>query len=65
MERVATEETVGLDIGIATTVTTSHGRSLNALKLLSEGECQRKKRLQRKLSRQTTDLIGERLPNSK
>ena len=54
MERVATGETVGLDMGIATTVTTSHGRSLNAPKLLSEGERQRKKRLQRKLSRQTT-----------
>ena len=43
---------VGLDMGIAQSVTTSDGRHLNMPKLLSPGETQRKRRLQRQLSRQ-------------
>ncbi len=53
MKRETTGEVVGLDMGIASTVTTSHGKSLNAPQLLSPGECQRKRRLQRRLARQT------------
>ena len=45
--------TVGLDMGIAATVTTSDGVHLRMPKLLSSGEAQRKRRLQRKLARQT------------
>lgn len=52
MKREATGEAIGLDMGITATVTTSRGNSLHAPQLLSPGEYQRKKRLQRKLSRQ-------------
>lgn len=52
LKREATGEASGLDMGITATVTTSHGKSLYAPQLLSPGEYQRKKRLQRKLSRQ-------------
>jgi len=40
-------------MGIAATVTTSEGLHLQMPKLLSPGEAKRKRRLQRKLSRQT------------
>ena len=43
---------IGLDMGIASTVTTSDGLHLQMPNLLSSGESQRKRRLQRKLSRQ-------------
>ena len=43
---------IGLDMGIASTVTTSDGSHLNMPKLFSSGEAQRKHRLQRKLARQ-------------
>lgn len=44
---------VGLDMGIANSVTTSDGLHLQMPKLLSPGEAQRKRRLERKLARQT------------
>ena len=50
--RESTEEVVGIDMGIASSVTTSEGTHLRMPKLLSSGESQRKRRLQRKLSRQ-------------
>ena len=50
--REPTGEVVGLDMGIASSVTTSDGTHLRMPKLLSPGESQRKRRLQRKLSRQ-------------
>jgi putative transposase len=50
--REETKAVVGLDMGITSTVTTSDGNHLNMPKLLSPGEAQRKRRLERKLSRQ-------------
>ena len=52
IERRSTRALVGLDMGIASTVTTSDGVHLHIPKLLSPSEAQRKRRLQRKLSRQ-------------
>ncbi len=52
LQRELTGTLVGLDMGIASSVTTSDGTHLNMSKLLSSGEKQRKRRLQRKLSRQ-------------
>ncbi|NNN18698.1 MAG: IS200/IS605 family element transposase accessory protein TnpB [Acidimicrobiaceae bacterium] len=52
-QRKPTVLVVGLDMGIAASVTTSNGGHLRMPKLLSPGEAQRKRRLQRKLSRQT------------
>ena len=50
--REPTGALVGLDMGIASSVTTSEGLHLQMPKLLSPGEAQRKRRLKRKLSRQ-------------
>ncbi len=52
LERHSTGTVVGLDMGIVSTVTTSDGRHLHMPKLLSPGEAQRKRRLQRKMARQ-------------
>ena len=52
MGRASTGEVVGLDMGVAHTATTSTGQFLDIPKLLSKGEAQRKRRLQRKLARQ-------------
>ena len=51
--RKPTGAVVGLDMGITYSVTTSDGTHLKLPKLLSSGESQRKRRLQRKLLRQT------------
>jgi putative transposase len=51
-QREPTGAVVGLDMGIATTVTTSNGAHLRMPKVLSPAETQRKRRLQRQLSRQ-------------
>jgi putative transposase len=51
-ERTPTGAVVGLDMGIAATVTTSDGEHLKMPELLSPGESQRKRRLQRRLARQ-------------
>ncbi|MHB8190800.1 MAG: RNA-guided endonuclease InsQ/TnpB family protein [Ferrimicrobium sp.] len=53
LERKSTGAIVGLDMGVASTLTTSDGRFLQMSKLLSDGQRQRKRRLQRKLARQT------------
>jgi putative transposase len=50
--REPTKAVVGLDMGIVSTVTTSDGAYLKMPELLSPGEAQRKRRLQRKLARQ-------------
>ena len=50
--RQPTGATVGLDMGVAATVTTSDGEHLSMPALLTPGEAQRKRRLQRKLARQ-------------
>ncbi|NNN14424.1 MAG: IS200/IS605 family element transposase accessory protein TnpB [Acidimicrobiaceae bacterium] len=52
IERESTGAIVGLDMGIASSVTTSDGMHLHMPKLLSPAESQRKRRLQRKLSSQ-------------
>ncbi|MDA8271185.1 MAG: transposase [Actinomycetota bacterium] len=52
VERQSTGAVIGLDVGIVSTVTTSDGVHLRMPKLLSSGETQRKRRLQRKLSKQ-------------
>ncbi len=52
MERQSTGSVVGIDMGIAITVATSEGKSLKAPKLLTKGQRQRRRRLQRKLARQ-------------
>ena len=52
LEREPTNKTVGLDMGVTHTITKSNGQFLDMPKLLSEGEQQRKRRLQRKLARQ-------------
>jgi putative transposase len=50
--RTGTGEAVGLDMGIVHSVSTSSGAHHDMGTLLSPGEAQRKRRLQRKLSRQ-------------
>ena len=52
LRRQTTGDLLGLDMGIASSVTTSDGMHLHMPKLLSPAESQRKCRLQRKLSRQ-------------
>ncbi len=52
IERKSTGSVVGIDMGIAITVATSEGKSLKAPKLLTKGQRQRKRRLQRRLARQ-------------
>ena len=51
-QREPTGAEIGLDMGIAATVTTSNGAHLRMPSLLSLGETQRKRRLQRQLARQ-------------
>ena len=53
IERESTGEIVGLDMGVTHTVATSKGKFLDMPKLLTKGERQPKRRLQRKLARQT------------
>ena len=50
--RVSTNGAVGLDLGVATTVGTSDGELLKIPALLSPGEVQRKRRLERQRARQ-------------
>ena len=50
--RAATHQTVGLDLGIVTSIATSDGALLAMPTLLSAGEAQRKRRLERKRARQ-------------
>jgi putative transposase len=50
--RMATMGTVGLDVGVATSIATSDGELLAMPTLLSAGEAQRKRRLERKRARQ-------------
>jgi len=52
MERKSTGKTVGIDMGVTHTVATSDARFLDMPELLTKGEHQRKRRLQRKLNRQ-------------
>ncbi|MHB1903771.1 MAG: RNA-guided endonuclease InsQ/TnpB family protein [Ferrimicrobium sp.] len=52
IERELTGAVVGIDMGVAHTAATSTGQFLDIPKLLSKGEAQRKRRLQRKLARQ-------------
>ncbi|MHB8191425.1 MAG: RNA-guided endonuclease InsQ/TnpB family protein, partial [Ferrimicrobium sp.] len=52
LERSSTAAIVGIDMGIASTATTSDGQFLRLPELLTKGESQRKRRLQRKLARQ-------------
>ncbi|WP_298446317.1 transposase [Ferrimicrobium sp.] len=52
MERKSTGSVIGIDMGIAITVATSEGKSLKPQKLLTKGQRQRRRRLQRKLARQ-------------
>ena len=52
LKRESTGAIAGLDMGVASTVTTSNREHLGMPALLSPGEEQRKRRLQRKLSRQ-------------
>ena len=47
-----TGEIIGIDMGVTHTVSTSSGKFLDMPELLSRGEVQRKRRLQRKLARQ-------------
>ena len=53
LERSTTDKAVGLDMGVTHTATMSDGQFLDMPALLSKGEQQRKRRLQRKLARQT------------
>ena len=53
LERSATDKAVGLDMGVTHTAAMSDGQFLDMPELLSKGEQQRKRRLQRKLARQT------------
>ncbi|WP_276973282.1 RNA-guided endonuclease InsQ/TnpB family protein [Ferrimicrobium acidiphilum] len=53
MERRSTGTVVGLDMGVTHTAAMSDGQFLDMSELLSKGEKQRKRRLQRKLARQT------------
>lgn len=50
--RVPSGAVVGLDMGVAASVTTSDGEHLRMPALLTKGETQRKRRLQRQMSRQ-------------
>lgn len=52
LDRESTGRYVGVDFGVASTVTTSDGEHLRLPRLLSDGEAARKLGLQRKLSRQ-------------
>lgn len=51
-ERASTGQTVGVDMGVVHSVTLSTGEFLDMPALLSSGELQRRKRLQRKMARQ-------------
>jgi putative transposase len=53
IERNSTGAIAGIDMGVTHTVVTSNGKFLDMPKLLTKGERQRKRRLQRKLARQT------------
>ncbi|MHB8343698.1 MAG: transposase, partial [Ferrimicrobium sp.] len=53
LDRSSTGAVVGLDMGIASTATTSDGQFLRLPELLTKGESQCKRRVQRKLARQT------------
>jgi len=53
LKRISTGAVVGIDMGVASTVTTSDALHLKMPTLLSAGEAQRKRRLQRRLSKQT------------
>ena len=53
VKRTTTGASVGIDLGIAATVTTSRGQHLRLPRLLSPGETQRLRRLRRRLARQT------------
>ena len=55
MEREPTGEIIGLDMGVVHTATMSTGEFLDMPTLLSKGEQQCKRRLQRKLARQAKD----------
>ena len=52
MERKSTGAIVGIDMGVTHTVATSNGEFLDMPELLTKGEHQRKRRLQRRLARQ-------------
>ena len=65
LQREQTGAVVGLDMGIAATVTTSDGIYLHMPELLGLGETQRKRRLQRKLARQKKGSNRRARPNSK
>ena len=52
LDRESTGAIVGIDMGVTHTVATSDARFLDMPELLSKGELQRKRRLQRKLARQ-------------
>ena len=52
LKRKPTGALLGLDMGVVATVTTSEGQILDMLELLTKGERQRKRRLERKLARQ-------------
>ncbi len=52
LDRESTGAIVGIDMGVTHTVATSTGQFLDMPELLTKGECQRKRRLQRKLARQ-------------
>jgi len=51
-ERKSTSKSIGIDMGIASSVTTSNGEHLDMPVLLTPGEAQRKRRLERQLARQ-------------
>lgn len=52
VERTNTDTHVGVDVGIAHTLTLSNGDHIDMTRLLSPGEAQRLRRLQRRLARQ-------------
>ncbi len=51
-ERELTNQDIGIDVGVANTITLSNGEFYNAPQFLSKGKQQRKIRLQRKLAKQ-------------
>ncbi|KJF17502.1 RNA-guided endonuclease InsQ/TnpB family protein [Acidithrix ferrooxidans] len=53
MDRVSTGSSIGIDMGISSTVTLSNGEQMQMPELLTKGQLQRKRRLQRKLARQS------------
>jgi len=55
--RVSTNGVVGLDLGVATSIATSEGALLHMPTLLSPGETQRKRRLERQRARQ---IVGSK-----